>query len=288
MSIDQLLLLVLNASTGIALLVIVSLGIAVTVGMMGVINLAHGELVMVGAYTVLVLTQRGIPLLLAMLAAPVTAGLVGWAIERLIIRWLYGRVIDTLLATAGISMFLIQIARIVFSSDTRSIAMPFGSVAIGSGSIALYRLLMIGLAIALSLFTYLVFTRTRYGLEARAATLNPSMAAAVGINAARVNMWTFVFGSALAGIAGAILAPFTTVTPSMSGLFMARAFMTSITGGPAILLGTATSAAVLGSVESVVALLTTPVLGQVALLGGSVLLLRLFPNGISGSWRRSL
>lgn len=288
MSANQLILLSLNALTGIALLVIVSLGIAVTVGMMGVINLAHGELVMVGAYTVLVLTQQGFPLLLAMVAAPIVAGFVGWIIERLVIRWLYGRVIDTLLATAGISMFMIQAARILFSSDTRSIPMPFGSVTVGDGSIALYRLLMIGLAIALSLFTYLVFTRTRYGLEARAATLNPNMAAAVGINAARTNMWTFVFGSALAGIAGAILAPFTTVTPSMSGLFMARAFMTSITGGPAILLGTATSAAVLGVVESVVALLTTPVLGQIALLGCSVLVLRLFPNGISGSWRRSL
>lgn len=288
MSADQLILLSLNALTGIALLVIVSLGIAVTVGMMGVINLAHGELVMVGAYTVLVLTQQGLPLVLAMLAAPVVAGLVGWVIERLVIRWLYGRVIDTLLATAGISMFLIQVARILFSSDTRSIPMPFGSISIGEGTIALYRVLMIGLAILLSLFTYLVFTRTRYGLEARAATLNPNMAAAVGINAARTNMWTFVFGSALAGIAGAILAPFTTVTPSMSGLFMARAFMTSITGGPAILLGTATSAAALGIVESVVALITTPVLGQVALLVCSVVLLRVFPNGISGSWRRSL
>lgn len=288
MNAEQLILLSLNALTGIALLVIVSLGIAVTVGMMGVINLAHGELVMVGAYTVMVLTQQGLPLLLAMLAAPVVAGLVGWVIERLVIRWLYGRVIDTLLATAGISMFMIQVARILFSSDTRSIPMPFGSIPIGEGSIALYRVLMIGLAIILSLFTYLVFTRTRYGLEARAATLNPNMAAAVGINAARTNMWTFVFGSALAGIAGAILAPFTTVTPSMSGLFMARAFMTSITGGSAILLGTATSAAALGIVESIVALITTPVLGQVALLACSVMLLRLFPNGISGSWRRSL
>ena len=282
-------LLGLNALTGIALLVIVSLGIAVTVSMMGVINLAHGELVMVGAYTVTVLNQQAkLPLLVAMLAAPITAGMVGWLIERLVIRWLYGRVIDTLLATAGISMVLIQVARLLFSSDSRSIAMPFGSISVGSGSIATYRVLMIGLAIALSLLTYTVFTRTRYGLEARAATLNPSMAAAVGINAARVNMWTFVLGSALAGIAGAILAPFTTVTPSMSGLFMARAFMTSITGGPAILLGTAASAGMLGMLESVVALLTTPVIGQVALLTGSVLLLRIFPQGISGKWGRSL
>lgn len=272
-----------------ALLVIVALGIAVTVGMMGVINLAHGELVMVGAYTVTVLNQQmQVPLLIAMLAAPLTAGFMGWIIERLVIRWLYGRVIDTLLATAGISMFLIQVARILFSSDSRSIPMPFGNITVGSGSIATYRVLMIGLAISLSLLTYLVFTRTRYGLEARAATLNPDMAAAVGIHAARVNMWTFVLGSALAGIAGAILAPFTTVTPSMSGLFMARAFMTSITGGPAILLGTAASAGILGTVESVVALLTTPVIGQVALLCGSVLLLRIFPNGISGKWGRSL
>lgn len=288
MGLDQGITLLLNALTGISLLVIVTLGIAVTVGMMGIINLAHGELVMIGAYTVMVLTQAKVPLLLAMLMAPVVSGLVGLAIERLIIRWLYGRVIDTLLATAGISMFLIQVARILFSSDSRSIPMPFGSLAIGGSSIAVYRLLMIVLAVGLSALTYLIFTRTRYGLEARAATLNPAMAAAVGINASRTNMWTFVLGSALAGVAGAIVAPFTTVTPSMSALFMARAFMTSVTGGASILLGTAASATVLGFVESVVAMITTPVIGQVALLTCAVVLLRVFPKGLSGSWGRSL
>lgn len=288
MSIETIAVPVLNALTNISLLMIVSLGIAVTVGMMGIINLAHGELMMIGAYTVLLLTQAKVPLLLAMLLAPVVAGAVGLVIERLILRWLYGRVIDTLLATAGISMILVQTARLLFTSDARSVPMPLGTVSIGSTAIAGYRLLIIALAILLSGTTYLIFTRTRYGLEASAAALNPAMAAGVGINADRINMWTFTFGSALAGMAGAILAPFTTVTPAIAGAYMARAFMTAITGGPAILLGTATSAGLLGIVESVIALLTTPVLGQVALLGGAIALLRIFPRGISGSWRRSL
>jgi urea ABC transporter permease protein UrtB len=285
---DQAIILVLNALTGISLLVIVALGLTVTVGMMGVINLAHGELMMIGAFTVLVLTQLGVSLLLAMLAAPVVSGIVGLIIERLIIRWLYGRVIDTILATAGLSMFLIQIARLIFGSDNRSVQMPGGSITIGSSTIAIYRLLMILVAAVLGALTYFIFTRTRYGLEARAATLNPSMAAAVGINASQINMWTFVFGSALAGIAGAILAPFTTVTPTMAIPFMARAFMTVIVGGPAILLGTTASSAALGSIESTVALATTPVFGQVALMVCALVLLRLFPKGISGSWGRSL
>lgn len=285
---EQIIVLLLNALTSISLLVIVSLGIAVTVGMMGIINLAHGELVMVGAYTVVVLTAWKIPLLIAILAAPIVSGILGFAIERLIVRWLYGRAIDTLLATAGLSMFLVQIATLIFGSDSRSVQMPFGSITIGNTAIASYRFLMILLAIIMCISTYLIFTRTRYGLEARAAISNPNMAAAVGINAAQVNMQTFVFSAALAGIAGALLVPFTAVTPSMSGLFMARAFMTSLVGGPAIILGTATSAGVLGFVESVVALATTPVIGQVALLAGSVLLLRIFPKGISGSWGRTL
>lgn len=285
---EQITLLFINALTSVSLLLIVSLGIAVTVGMMGVINLAHGELVTIGAYTVVVITQAKFPLVIAMLAAPIVSGIFGLIIERLIIRRLYGRVIDTLLATAGLSMFLIQVTRLMFGSDSRSVQMPLGSVTIGNTAIASYRLLTIVVAIALSVFTYLIFTRTRYGLEARAAISNPSMAAAVGINASQVNMWTFAFGSALAGMAGAMLAPFTAVTPSMSGLFMARAFMTSLVGGPAIILGTATSAGVLGLVESVVAFATTTVFGQVALLAFSVLLLRVFPKGISGNWGRSL
>jgi len=284
----QLNVLFLNALTEISLLVIVSLGLTVTVGLMGVINLAHGELMMIGAFTVVVLTQAHIPLIIAMLAAAIVSGMIGLLIERLIIRWLYGREIYTILATAGLSMFLIQVAKFIFGSDSRSIPMPGGTVTIGSAPISTYRLLMILLAILLGVVTYLIFTRTRYGLEARAAVLNPNMAAAVGINASRTNMWTFAFGSALAGIAGAILAPFTTVTPTMAAPFLARAFMTVIVGGPAILLGASASAGALGLIESVVAWVSTPVFGQVALLACALLLLRIFPRGISGSWGRSL
>lgn len=280
--------LVLNALTGVALLIIVSLGIAVIVGMMGVINLAHGELMMIGAYTVLVLTQAGVPLFLAMVAAPISAGLAGLIIERLIVRWLYGRVTDTLLATSGLSLFLTQLAQIIFGADSRSVSLPMANVTILGVSIAAYRLAMVGIAVGLVVLTYGIFTRTRYGLEARAATLNPEMAAAIGINASQINMWTFVLGAALAGIGGAVLAPFTAVTPTMAAPFMARAFMTAIVGGPAVLLGTSASAGVLGAVESAVALASTPVIGQVALLACAILLLRVLPKGISGAWGKSL
>ncbi|MGC1308391.1 MAG: hypothetical protein WA885_14295 [Phormidesmis sp.] len=288
MELNSVVLSGLDVFTSVSLLVIVSLGISVTVGMMGIINLAHGELMMIGAYTVLLLTQSGWPLLFAMLAAPMVAGFMGLLIERLILRWLYGRVIDTLLATAGISLVLMQAARLLFTAEARSVPMPLGTVVVGDGAIAGYRLLMIVIALILSAATYLLFTRTRYGLEARAAAENPTMAAGVGINADRVNMWTFTLGSALAGMAGGILAPFTTVTPSLAGSFMSRAFMTAITGGPAILIGTAASAGLLGTVESIVSLLTTPVIGQVALLLMAIAILRLFPKGLSGSWKRSL
>lgn len=288
MQADQIVSLLISVLFSVATLVIIALGLAVIFGMMRIINLAHGEFLMLGAFAVLAATRAGLAIWAAMLLAPLVVGVIGLVIERLVIRHLYGRILDTMLATWGLSLVLTQLATIIFGPATQGIATPLGSVRIGAYSIAQYSLLLIVAAILLLALTYLVFTHTRYGLMAQAATQLPEMASALGIDVQRMNMVTFAFGSALAGAAGALLAPISGVVPTMGVAFVAKAFMTVIVGGQALLVGSTAAAGLLGTVDNVVSYLTTPFLGQGAVLVVAIVLLRLLPQGLSGRWKRQL
>jgi urea ABC transporter permease protein UrtB len=285
---DQIVSLLISVLFSVSTLVIIALGLAVIFGMMRIINLAHGEFLMLGAFAVLAATRVGLPIWPAMLLAPLVVGMLGLVIERLLIRHLYGRILDTMLATWGLSLVLTQLATTIFGPATQGIATPLGSVQIGAYAIAQYSLLLIVVAILLLALTYLVFTRTRYGLMAQAATQLPEMASALGIDVQRMNMVTFAFGSALAGAGGALLAPLSGVVPTMGVAFVARAFMTVIVGGQALLVGSTAAAGLLGTVDNVVSYLTTPFLGQGAVLVVAIVLLRLLPQGLSGRWKRQL
>ena len=288
MQADQIVSLLISVLFSVATLVIIALGLAVIFGMMRIINLAHGEFLMLGAFAVLAATRAGLPIWPAMLLAPLVVGVIGLVIERLVIRHLYGRILDTMLATWGLSLVLTQLATVICGPATQGIATPLGSVRIGAYSIAQYSLVLIVMAILLLALTYLVFTRTRYGLMAQAATQLPEMASALGIDVQRMNMVTFAFGSALAGAAGALLAPISGVVPTMGVAFVAKAFMTVIVGGQALLVGSTAAAGLLGTVDNVVSYLTTPFLGQGAVLVVAIVLLRLLPQGLSGRWKRQL
>jgi urea ABC transporter permease protein UrtB len=283
---NWLLNLFLSMQLSIAVLVIVSIGLAVVFGMMGIINLAHGEFLMLGAYTTLVGVRAGLYLWLAMALAAATVGVFGLIVERLLIRHLYGRLADSMLATWGLSLIMAQGMVLIFGPSTQGIATPIGSIQIGNYSVAYYSLVLVGAAVALLAIVFWVLTRTRYGVMARAATQVPDMAAAVGINSDLVNAGTFAFGSALAGAAGALLAPLVGVMPTMGQAYIARAFMTVIVGGPGVLSGTAAASVLLGGVENVVSYLSTPFFGQGALLVLAIVLLRVLPTGLSGRWQR--
>jgi urea ABC transporter permease protein UrtB len=285
---NWLLNLFLSMQLSIAVLVIVSIGLAVVFGMMGIINLAHGEFLMLGAYTTLVGVRAGLYLWLAMLLAAATVGVFGLIVERLLIRHLYGRLADSMLATWGLSLIMAQGMVLIFGPSTQGIATPTGNIQIGNYSVAYYSLVLVGTAVALLAIVFWVFTRTRYGVMARAATQVPEMAAAVGINPDLVNAGTFAFGSALAGAAGALLAPLVGVMPTMGQAYIARAFMTVIVGGPGVLSGTAAASVLLGGVENIVSYLSTPFFGQGALLVLAIVLLRVLPTGLSGRWQRQL
>lgn len=291
MSADQLnwlLNLFLSMQLSIAVLVIVSIGLAVVFGMMGIINLAHGEFLMLGAYTTLVAVRAGLSLWLAMVLAAAAVGVFGLIVERVLIRHLYGRLADSMLATWGLSLIMAQAMVLIFGPSTQGIATPIGNIQIGSYSVSYYSLVLVGAALLLLAIVFWVFTRTRYGVMARAATQVPEMAAAVGINSDLINAGTFAFGSALAGAAGALLAPLVGVMPTMGQAYIARAFMTVIVGGPGVLSGTAAASVLLGGAENIVSYLSTPFFGQGALLVLAIVLLRVLPTGLSGRWQRQL
>jgi len=288
MELDQIINLLVSTAMGISVLVIVSIGLAVIFGMMGIINLAHGEFLMLGAYVTLTVVRAGLNLWLAMVVAALAVGAFGVLIERLLIHRLYGRLADSMLATWGLSLILAQAVVYVFGPSTQGIPTPLGNVKFGNYSIAEYSFVLIGAAVLMLLLVLWVFKRTRYGTMARAATQVPAMAAAVGVNTRTINMWTFGFGAALAGLGGALLAPLAGVTPSMGQAYIARAFMTVIVGGAGVLTGTSTAAGLLGGVEYVVSYLSNPFLGQGALLILAIVLLRVMPTGISGYWGRQL
>ena len=266
---------------------ILSLGLAVIFGMMRVINLAHGEFLMLGGYAAIVSTQAGLNIWLAMLiVAPLTVGLVGLIVERLIIRFLYGRMLDTMLATWGLSLCLIGLVTLIFGNTTTGISTPIPALQIGQFQVVGYNLFIIVVAAVMLAGIYALLRFTDWGLIARAAMQNADMADALGINPSRVYMLTFTFGAALTGLAGGVLAPLTGIVPSIGATYIAKAFITVISGGAAIATGTLSAALSFGLVERITTLLSSPVLGEVALLIAAVLLLRFLPRGITGRFFR--
>ena len=280
---DLAAIVVIQVLYGIASLVIVSAGLAVIFGMMKVINLAHGEFMMLGAYATLGAIRVGINLWIAIfVVAPIVVGLIGVVLERLVIRRLYGRMIDTMLATWGLSLLLVGIVTSLFGNTTAGISTPLGSFTIGAYSVSVYTLLIIAVAVVLALALRAVLLKTQLGLIARGTMQNPAMADALGISPSRVYMITFAVGAALSGLAGGLLAPLTGVVPTMGGAFIAKAFITVIGGGSAILAGLVGASTFFGAINQIAAFLTTPVFGEVALLFAAIVMLRLLPQGITG------
>ncbi len=283
-------LLAFNILSTVAVLVLLSLGLGVIYGMMRVINLAHGEFLMLGAYATVVATDAGVNLWLAMLVvAPVVVGLVGLVVERCLVRFLYGRMIDTMLATWGLSLALIGVITTVFGNTVHGVSAPIGGFAIGPYEGSGYGLFIIVVAAVITVLLWLLLRATRFGLIVRATMQNPAMAAALGVSPQRVYMITFALGSALAGLAGGVLAPISGVAPNMGGAFIAKAFITVLGGGTAIVTGTTIASGLFGFVSELVSFRTTPVFGEVALLASAIIMLRVLPQGITGRFfRRSL
>lgn len=287
---DAFLVVALSAATSISTLLIASIGLAVIFGLMRIINMAHGEFLMIGAFATIYLVRSfGFPVLVAALGGAAASALLGLVVEIVLIRSFYGRrLVDTLLVTFGLSLVLFQLAVDIFGTTSPGISTPFGAVQIGQFSVSTYSLLLIPIAAVLIGVIFFVFTRTKYGLLARAAAQNPEMASALGVDAKKINLFTFMLGSALAGLGGGLLAPMVAVSPGMGQAYIGQAFMTVITGGQAFLLGTLASAIALGGIQNIVAQLVTTFWGLAALFLTSIVILRFMPEGLSAHWKRQL
>ena len=280
---DLALIVSVQVLYAIATLVIISAGLAVIFGMMRVINLAHGEFLMLGAYSAIFATKAGVNIWIAMLVvAPICVGLFGIVVERLIIRHLYGRMVDTMLATWGLSLLCVGLVTSFIGKTTSGVSTPDGSLSIGAYSVSFYTMALIVIAVLLLFAIRWVLRSTDWGLIARGTMQNPAMADVLGISPTRVYSITFAVGAALSGLAGGLLAPVSGVVPTMGASFIAKAFITVIGGGSAILAGTASASALFGLINQLATFITTPVFGEVALFIAAVVMLRMLPQGITG------
>jgi branched-subunit amino acid ABC-type transport system permease component len=286
-NVDLVALLAIQVVYAIASLALVSVGLAIVFGMMRVINLAHGEFLMLGGYATIVATRLGVSIWLSMLVvAPIVVGSIGIIVERTIIRFLYGRMVDTMLATWGLSLFIVGLTTAIFGNTAVGISAPLGSLQIGAYRTSAYTLFVIAVAAIVFVAIFAAMRWTRLGLIARGTMQNANMAGALGVNPTRVYTITFGIGAALSGLAGALLAPVSGVFPTIGVAYVAKSFITVIGGGAAILSGTVSASVVFGTINQIATFVTTPVFGEVALLAAAIVLIRLLPQGITGRYFR--
>ena len=286
---DIAVIFIIQILYSIAVLALISFGLALIFGMMRVINLAHGEFLTLGAYAAIFSVKAGINLwIAALLVAPLVVGVWSFIVERLLIRFLYGRLVYTMLATWGLSLAMAGAMTMIFGTTTEGISADTGAVSIGSYQASNYSLIIILSATAAALLVAWVLFGSTAGRVARAAMENQEMTQAFGYPIKRVYMLTFVAGGLLAGLAGGVLAPTTGISPYSGGTWIADAFITVITGGTAPVLGTLASAGILGLISSTVAFLFSSALGGVALLVAALVLLRILPTGIASLWQKGI
>ena len=272
-----------------SVLLLAAIGLAITFGVMGVINMAHGELIMLGAYTTYVVQQL-LPnshewsLLIAIPAAFLVSALTGILIERFVIRFLYGRPLETLLATFGVSLILQQAVRVIFSPLNRTVITPewmSGALEINPVfSLTYNRLYIIFFALAVFLALLTLLKRTRLGLQVRAVSQNRTTARALGIRSERVNALTFGLGSGIAGVAGVALAQLTNVGPNLGQSYIIDSFMVVVFGGVGNLWGTLTAAFGLGIANKLLEPMAGAVLAKIIVLIFIILFIQRKPRGL--------
>jgi len=288
--------LISNLFYGLSLgsvLLLISLGLAITFGLMRVINMAHGELLMVGAYATYVAQQlflKYLPsrsdwyLVAAVPAAFLAAALVGTIVERLVLRHLHGRPLETLLATWGVSLVLIQLVRQLFGAQNVTVANPAwlsGGVELFAGFVLTYnRAAVILFSLAVMGFVWFVLRRTRLGLQVRAVTQNRDMAASMGIATRRVDGWTFAMGAGVAGLGGVALSQLGNVGPELGQGYIIDAFMVVVLGGVGNLAGTFAGAMGLGIATKWAEPIVGAVLGKIVILVLIILFIQRRPQGL--------
>lgn len=286
-----------------SVLLLVSYGLAITFGQMGVINMAHGEFIAIGAYTTYWIqnifaeyygetsSAFGWYFIAALPCSFLVSAIAGAILEKGLIQFLYKRPLESLLATWGVSMVLQQILRLKFGAANVAVASPewlSGSYHLAGVSMSYNRLILIACAVILIFVTWLLMNKTNWGLHVRATMQNRQMATCLGVPSGRVNMLTFAFGSGLAGLAGAFISQIGNVGPSMGGTYIVDSFMVVVVGGAGNLFGAAISSLGIGVFDQCLQPLLGPVMGKITVLFAVILFLQFKPGGLFPSRSRSL
>ena len=274
----------------VAILVIAALGLAIIFGVAGVINMAHGEMIMVGAYTAALVGKLGGNTFISIPVAFVVVGLLGLVIERGIIQWIYDRPLETLLATWGVGIILQTVIKLVFGPELYYVGAPKilegGFRVIGRLPFPYYRLFLIVVALLLLLLVFYVIFKTDLGLKVRAVRRNRVISGCLGIDTARIDMLIFAFGSGLAGIAGAVLAPIKSVSTTMGFPYAVDSYMVLVLGGVGSLWGVLTGGALIGEAETILSFIFNNVIGKLLVFLFIVIIIRVVPRGIFGFYER--
>ncbi|MFO1058815.1 MAG: branched-chain amino acid ABC transporter permease [Dongiaceae bacterium] len=282
--IEQLFNIVTSGSVFFA----VSIGLLVVLSIMGVVNLAHGAFLTIGGYAAVVVSDRGWSPWWALLLAPAAGFVLGLVTELLLVRRLYKRPLDTILATWGLSIVITQVVADRFGRSAHYVeeALSGDPLQIGDAFLSQYRLFTVAVALGLGLALALVARFTQVGIIARAVILNPELARALGIDTGRVNAVTFAVGSALAAFAGAVIVPMSSVDPNMGTPWVITAFMVVLAAGislPAL----AISALVLAAGQALATYYIAPVVGSLVVIALPILLMRFAPDGLASLLRRA-
>ena len=279
---DKLIPLIVNGMMSFSTLLMVSLGMAIICGKMKLFNLAHGELVTVGAYvSYLMLNELHQSFLVCILVSFIATFVLGVIIEKIIIKPLYSRPEETLLATFGLSLILQEGMKFLFTSIGKSVSMPVkGSVTILGAIIPTYNVWVFGITILMFVLTILIFYLTSLGKKIRAIGQNRDMTECLGVNTSFCDTFTFAYGCALTGVAGSLLAPLKSITPTMGTSYLLDSFMTVCVGGADSFLGTVVASLGIGESTSLIGGYTNSVLAKLLVFIVIIVLIRIRPEGI--------
>ena len=261
-----------------AVFILVAVGLHFTFGMLNVVNLVHGEFILIGAYTALEIERTTGNVLLGMALAPVVAAALGVLMERGVLRFLYDRPFDSLLATFGLAVIIRQVVQLIFSPNPQTVRDPIGgSIVVAGFNIPWWRLVIVIVTGMVVFGVSQFFLRTGFGLHARATVVNPALAETTGISTGFVRACLFAIGSAIAGLAGAMLAPISTLNPQFGLLFLVNSFLVVIIGGKGSLRGLVLAGIVLGGSLAVLQFVTTTVFAQIIILAIAIVGVRVRP-----------
>ena len=266
----------------IGFLILSASGLIIIFGMMGIINMAHGELMMIGAYITAFSYHAGVPAPLAVIFAGIGAGVAGMILERLVIRHFYKQLLSSLVVTWGLSLMISQGFLLIFGPSTLNVPTPFGNFPVAEQTFGIYRLVLFGSALAIVATVWALFAFTKFGTHARATMENPDMADALGVNTRNIYVLTFGIGAAMGGIAGGMFAMTATISPFFGINYTPLAFITVVVGGGAnVITGLLSSVMALAGVQTAVNNLVNVYVGYIAMMGAALFILLLLPRGIS-------